>query len=327
MPAIPNLVPDASTSTAIPGGTVRDATLQNPAIENRLRVLLEVSHRCRAPMTLEQLVLHLPVGELWTAESVSSWVEGHPEEGHVVAGHVMPPDEMPVPEIVERTARSRMLYAEAEWAVAAPLRAAASLTRCIGVSGSVAYGYAAPNDDLDFFVTARRGTGWLFLAMAFLSYRKVQRGSHTPGPSHWCFNYVIDERDAAAEFARPGGLLLAREALTVRVLRGDPYYRSLLLRASWMSEELPQVYDRRIRDGAATAPSESRVPWSLRVANLLVYPVLATYMQLLGLARNHRLRRDAPELQFSTTTRFRRYMLRSVRFDGLDRLYRAKPPP
>jgi hypothetical protein len=301
-------------------------TLNQPTVETRLRVLLEVSHRCRAPMSLDQIVAHLPVGSTWTTDTVSSWIEGHPDEGKVVAGHVMPRVEIPVPELVERTSRSQALYAEAEWAVSSPLRSAAMLARCVGVSGSVAYGYAAPTDDLDFFVTARTGTTWLFLALAFFNYRRIRRKGHLPGPSHWCFNYVIDERDAEAEFARPGGLLLAREALSVRVIRGDPFYRSLLLRAPWMAEELPQVYDRRLRQGETTLSDTEATPWAARLVSLLVFPALATYLQLVGLVRNHRLRREAPERQFSTTTKFRRFMLRSVRFDELERLYRAKPP-
>jgi len=300
--------------------------IDGSSVETRLRLLLGVSHRCRAPMSLDQLVAHLPVGATWTIDTVSSWVKDHPEEGHVVAGHVMPPSEISLPELVERTTRSQALWAEAEWAVSSPLRSAAALTRCVAVSGSVAYGYAAPNDDIDFFVTSRRGTTWLFLALAFLQYRKVRRADHQPGPSQWCFNYVIDETEAPAEFARPGGLLLAREALSVRVLRGDAYYRSLLLHAKWMSGELPQVYTRRTQEGEVTGSAPEPASWGARLVNLGVFPFLATYLQMLGLVRNHRLRRKAPDRQFSTTTKFRRYMLRSVRFDELERLYRALPP-
>ncbi|MGA8275861.1 MAG: hypothetical protein WB789_05210 [Thermoplasmata archaeon] len=296
----------------------------DPLIESRLRVLLQVAERHHAPMSLDQLVAHLPAGATWTTDRVVLWVDGHPDSGHVVAGHVMPPREIPVPELADRASRSESLYAEAEWAVRAPLRSAVRLTRCLGVSGSVAYGFAAPNDDLDFFVTTRRGTTWLFLFLAFASYRLVRRRAHPPGPSHWCFNYVVDEAEVAEEFARPGGLLMAREALTVRMLRGEAYYRSLLREASWMGEELPNVYARRRGPGTDPEPLEAGVGVLVRAANLLLFPLLATYLQLTGLVRNHRLRRYAPEKQFGTTTTVRRFMLRSLRFAELERIYREE---
>jgi hypothetical protein len=322
----PSMAEPAEAVRAFPLPPATEDWAPRAALESRLRVLLEVSYRCRAPMTLEQLAAHLPAGATWTADAVSSWVAGHPEEGQVVAGHVMPPVEISVPELVDRTARSQALLAEAEWAVAAPLRSAVALARCVGVSGSVAYGYAAPGDDLDFFVTARRGTTWVFLALAFLNARRVRRAGRPRPSTHWCFNYVIDEADAPGEFARPGGLLLAREALAVRVVRGDGFYRKLLLNAAWMSGELPQLYDRRVGEGERAADPEASPRWGERLANLLAYPFLATYLQMAGLVRNHRLRREAPEKQFSTTTQLRRYMLRSVRFEELERLYQARTP-
>jgi hypothetical protein len=296
--------------------------MPEPLIESRLRVLLEVAELHRAPMSLDQLVAHLPAGAAWTADRVLSWVDGHPDSGHVVAGHVMPPGEIPVPELADRASRSEALYAEAEWAVRAPLRSAVRLTRCLGVSGSVAYGFAAPNDDLDFFVATQRGATWLFLLLAFANYRLVRRRAHSPGPSHWCFNYVLDEVAAAQEFARPGGLLMAREALTVRMVRGDAYYRSLLRNAPWMERELPHVYAQRQGPATEAAPAASVGPL-VRAVNLLVFPLLATYLQLVGLVRNHRLRRASPERQFATTTTLRRFMLRSLRFAELERVYRA----
>jgi len=275
-------------------------------------------------MSVGQLVDHLPAGAGWTADHVVSWVDGHPDSGRLVAGHVMPAHEIPVPELADRASRSESLFAEAEWATREPLGSAVQLARCLGVSGSVAYGFAAPNDDLDFFVTTRRGTTWLFLLLAFANYRLLRRRAHSPRPSHWCFNYVLDEDEAVREFSRPGGLLMAREALSVRILRGEAYYRSLLRAANWMGEELPHVYSRRRGPESDPTPPDEPVGVFVRAANLIVFPLLATYLQLAGLVRNHRLRRHAPEKLFGTTTTLRRFMLRSLRFAELERLYRKE---
>ncbi len=312
------LTEDLSPTGWSPPSVAGDST-----VEARLRVLLEVAQRHRAPMSLGQLVEHLPAGTAWTTDRVVSWVDRHPDSGRVVGSHVLPAHDLPVVELADRASRSESLYAEAEWAVRAPLRTAARFTRCLGVSGSVAYGFAAPNDDLDFFVTTYRGTTWLFLLLAFANYRLVRRRAHTPGPSHWCFNYVLDEDEATREYARPGGLLMAREALTVRMLRGDAYYCSLLQSASWMGEELPHVYAKRSEPVAEPVPAGPPGGGIARILNLLVFPLLAAYLQCTGLVHNHRLRRTAPDRQFATTTTLRRFMLRSLRFAELEQIYRS----
>jgi hypothetical protein len=304
----------------------RDGSRANP-VELRLRALLEVAELCHVPMTLEQLAGLLPSGATWTPREISSWLEEHPAAGRIVAGRVVPRLGIPDQELIDRARRSEALCAEAEWAVSSPLRAALRFSRCVGVSGSVAYGFAEPGDDLDFFVTTRQGGTWLFLLYAFLSSRFVRRRAHEPGPSSWCFNYVIEETEAARQFAHPGGLLFAREALSVRILRGEAYYESLLRRAAWMSAELPQLYAERRPDGTGTSPGEPSLGLLARLANLVAFPLLATYLQLSGLVGNHRLRREAPAKCFSTTTTLRRFMLRSLRFEQLDRIYRAASEP
>ncbi len=291
-------------------------------VEDRLRVLLGVAKRHRAPISLGQLVDHLPDGPTWTADRVVSWIDGHPESGQLVAGHVLPSPEIAIAELADRATRSARLLHEAEQALHGPLRPATALTRCVGVSGSVAYGFAEPHDDLDFFVAVRQDSVWVFLLLTFAQYRLVRWRNQ--GTAHWCFNYVADESDAAREFSTPGDLLFAREALTLRILRGDEYYRGILRSAAWMKDELPRLYAQRCAAETGTFPGPaSSTPRWVRLANRLLFPVLAAYLQATGLVRNHRLRREAPERQFSTWTTYRRFMLRSLHYAELRRVYRG----
>lgn len=292
-----------------------------PRIELRLRALLEVAQLHRAPMTLEQIVAHLPAGATWTTSEVSSWLRENPSAGRLVAGKVLPQVEIPGPELLVRSQRSQNLRAEAEWAVSVPLRPAAWFARCIGVSGSVAYGLAEPEDDLDFFVVARAGGAWLFLLLAFLGSRRAHRRGTPAAP--WCFNYVVEEGAIDFDLARPRGLLVAREALSVRVIRGAAYYRQVLTRAPWMATELPRMYAERTA-GKEDPPRPHPLGWLARALNVLVFPVLATYLQLVGLVGNRRLRRESPAKCFGTETTLHRFQLRTEHFNELHRLYRSE---
>jgi hypothetical protein len=187
------------------------------------------------------------------------------------------------------------------------------------MSGSVAYGMADPGDDIDFFVVTKAGGMWLFLLVAFLLSRRAHRFGSTV--SSWCFNYVLEERAAERDFATPQGLLVAREALSLRLLRGEGFYRKLLGHAAWMEAELPQLY--ALRMNQAVPPDRSR-PLGLiaRAVNGAVYPFLAVYLQTVSLVRNHRLRREAPSKCFATETSFRRLQLRTEHFEELEEIYR-----
>ncbi|MCI4365520.1 MAG: hypothetical protein L3K10_05610 [Thermoplasmata archaeon] len=280
--------------------------------------MLEVARVRRVPLALEQLLLLLPPGAAWTQEDLRSCVASHPAWGRLVDGYVHAGVPVPDLDIAEGRLRSEAMIHEAEAAVSDHLRPAAAFVHCIGVSGSVAYGLAEPGDDLDFFVVARRGGAWLFLLLAFLGSRRAHRAGSRASP--WCFNYVVEEGAADGDFGVPQGLMVAREALSVRLIKGDPFYRELLGHAEWMGAELPQLYALRTGGGEAS-PTPPPIGWISRLVNLLVYPAVATYLQMAALVGNHRLRRESPTGCFRTETTLHRYQLRTEHFDRLRGVY------
>jgi hypothetical protein len=285
--------------------------------ERRLSSVLHVANQMRLPMALAELASLMPSGADWSVQQVSRWLGEHPTSARVVGELAVPPASDDQSLLAARLRRGDSLRDAAAAAVAGPLRSAAGLTRCMAVSGSAAYGFAEPGDDLDFFVIARRGATWLFLALSFLAARRRRSGSDDGG-SPWCFNFVLDEDAAREQFSRPQGFQFAREALAVRVLSGEEYYRGLLADARWMERELPRLYGTRA--GSPTSPRAAPVSLLARAANLALFPLLASYLHLTGLRRNHRLARTRPDRAYSTQTSLRQFALHSRRFDELHRL-------
>jgi hypothetical protein len=313
---------DPSNEARPPVGSIDGAPSApvHPALEHRVRTLLEVARVHRVPLAFDHLLAMLPAGEEWSEADLQRCLDTHPSWGSVVDGYVHATNPASTHDLTSRRRRSAALVQEAVRAVNRDLGVAVELTRCIGISGSVAFGLAEPEDDLDFFVVVRDGGAWLFLLLALLRSRRLHRDGTAAAP--WCFNYVVEEGAVESDFTPPQGLLVAREALSVRVLRGEGYYRSVLLRSPWMGAELPKMYAERT---AELTPDRAPRPlgWATRIVNALAYPVLATYLQVVGLVGNRRLRRFAPSTCFATETGFRRFQLRTAQFDRLRRIYRA----
>lgn len=226
-------------------------------------------------------------------------------------------------ELVSRHERANRFRAEAAEVASAVLRPVSGLLRVLGLSGSTVYGAPDPDDDLDFVVVVRRGGVWPFLLYAWAANRWKRRDR--PGGSRgWCFNLVLDEREAAREFGRPRGFLVARDALRVEALLGEAYYRQLLGSAPWIGAELPIPYERRATRPAESPAADPPLPTVVRLANLLVYPWMATYLQLVALRESSRYRAvGAPDRAFRVVSTLGQLSVRTEKFDRLDRMWRA----
>jgi hypothetical protein len=216
----------------------------------------------------------------------------------------------------ERESRAAEYRRAAEHLVDRHLRPVLPWVRCVGITGSTAYGVPEAGDDLDLFVVTRTGSLWVFLAYTYLAVRLGFRpiiGSDRPSP---CFNYVLEDRQAQTEFAEARGFLFAREALTARIFRGESYYQDLLATAPWLGAEIPRLYAQRT--SGVPPRGEPAAPWGVRLVNALLFPPLAAYLQLAGLRRNARLRSQlADDARFRTVTGPRRLAFVSDRFDHL----------
>ncbi len=291
--------------------------------DNRLSTLLRVASLHRTALSLEEIGVLLPDEAPVEPSEIAQWVARTPGMGRVVGGFVTTPhDPDPSPDLAaERRARGEAFWESAQGLFRGPLAPVAQILKCAGITGSAAYREPLEGDDIDLMAITRAGTTWLFLTLAFARLR-LGGAARAPLGTHWCLNYVIDERRAAADFARPQGYLFAREALSARMILGSEYYRNLLLLAPWMEGDLPRLYRQSTFGERGQAPKSERAGPLVGLANALLFPIVAAYLQLVGLFRNQRLRRQGREAEcFRTITRPHGFELHTRHFDALSAVY------
>lgn len=287
--------------------------------ERRLRTLVEAAGWFGTGIGLDEVVELLPQGSPPTSQALAEWVAAHPEVGAVEGGQLVSRALPPEPGSVRRD-RGIRYHESARRLVEADLARTRRWLRCVGVTGSTAYGEPESGDDLDFFVVTRTGALWWFLAVTYTILRLRRWAGLDGGRPEPCFNYVLDDSTVLSEFAAGSGFLFARESLAVRVIEGDGYYRGVLARTSWIGEEIPRMYRTRTQSPEDCAPS--RAPAAIRVLNALVFPLLATYLRLVGLRRSARGRRSSPAARsFGTQTGYHRLAIVSRRFEHLRHRY------
>lgn len=297
-----------------PGSAVGSEEI-TPVVDRRVETLLRVAGRFRTGIPLDELNSLLPLSGPAEVRDLRQWLDARPHLARVAGDRVFAPNEPP-DHSPERESRAAEYRRAAEHLIDRHLRPVLPWVRCVGITGSVAYGAPEANDDLDLFVVTRTGSLWVFLAYTYAAVRLGFRpgvGSDRPLP---CFNYVLEDRQAETEFAAARGFLFAREALTTRICHGEAYYQDLLSGAPWLGIEIPRLYAQR-RSGMPPQ-RQSPVPWAVRLVNACLFPPLATYLQLTGLVRNARYRaQQAHENCFRTVTGPRRLAFVSDRFDRL----------
>jgi hypothetical protein len=305
----------------LPKSGPRSASPSGEVLESRVTAVVGVAAEFGTGVALPELLRLLPNEGPATVSEVQGWLADRPHIARTYGGAAYAPG-------FEREAggdrleRGRLYLRSAEALLSGPLRGALPWVQCACVTGSTAYGEPGPGDDLDLFVVTREGSLWWFLAYAFLALRisagRRARG-HDPVP---CLNFVLDDREATLEFSRSQGFLFAREALTARPLQGVEYYRNLLSQAPWMAKEIPRLYAERNGNLPASRPGTTSL--AVRCLNAAVFPLLAAYLQLVGLRRNARYRaKGRSDQRFRTETRWRRLALASRRFEQVRARYRA----
>ncbi|MCI4337427.1 MAG: hypothetical protein L3K17_09645, partial [Thermoplasmata archaeon] len=262
-------------------------------VERRMAALLSVAFHHGTAVPLDDLPSLLPADGPATLSEVERWVRAHPgvarlDGTSILASGIDSPDKSTTR---ERRLRGESYLKSATALFSGPLAPSGMLLRCACVTGSTAYQEPRDGDDLDIMIVARRGTTWLCLLSVFL-WLRLRRNVQPPDGAEWCFNFVLDEYAATESYAVRQGFLFAREALTARTLSGADFYRELLESSPWMAEELPRLYSARMApDSVRRAPRE-KAAITLRAISALVYPILASFLQLKGLYQNARLRRE-----------------------------------
>lgn len=298
--------------------------LPSALAEQRVASLLRVARSFDTGLSLGQLRELLPSAAPESISEIGRWLAERPDLARLQGARAFSPDTQPRL-TDDRTLRAGQYRVLAERLWGGPLSFARDLVRCAAISGSVAFGEPRAGDDLDLFVVTRSDSLWWFLGRAYLAlWLARRRAPRTTSPTV-CLNYVLEDSVAATEFSRRSDLLFAREALSVNVLLGDDFYRGLVASAPWMEAELPRLYDTRRGHPGSIDPQ--RAPLLVRMLNAVAFPLLASYLQLVGLVRNSRARQQVrPDAEFRTQTRRRRLVFASRRFELLRGQYATASP-
>ena len=290
-----------------------------------ISTILTIAADHSSGVSVSDLAELLPAGSEMAEPRLLDWLAAHPEIARVSGGWVYQSGRAMRPSSGARE-RGEEYLDRARSLLTGPLQGTLPWLRCVGVTGSAAYGEPERDADLDLMIVARQGLLWLSLLRILVDvrfrgrYGYGRKGALPP----LCFNYARDERSLRSEFRQARDVLFAREALTVRVVYGEPFYQECLRSAGWMGERLPVLYARRRRAGAPTAPPPGDAPPLLRVLNSLAFLGLATYFQLIGLLRNARLRkRGRSEAMFESRTTLGRLSFDSVKFEAIRARYLA----
>jgi len=194
--------------------------------------------------------------------------------------------------------------------------------RLVAISGSAAYGRTKPDDDVDFFLVTCRNRLWVTFLAAMLT-AKIYRAKNRASPV-FCFNRLLEDDECVGSFRSPRDPLFVREALSLRIVDGKAYYHDLLLSASWMGQLFPALFDRAVSSVYASEPpsaDKGNSLWSF--INWIAYAILAPYLRMAGLWRNHRLQRAGNlDANFRTILRRGFFAYESRKYDLLRDRYR-----
>jgi glycosyltransferase involved in cell wall biosynthesis len=297
--------------------TAQPAELADPSVDvvGRIRTVLSIARDFETGVALEHLTDLLPPSGPVSASDLAQWLGGREDLAQVQKGRAYFPGES-VHGLDARHQLGEQYRRAARDLIHGRLRLLRRWIRCIGISGSVAYGEPEPGDDLDFFVVTRSGALWWVLALTHLLLRTERWAGRDRERPPLCFNYVLDDTAVREDFEDSRGFLFAREALQVQVLEGDAYYRGLLAGAPWMGAEIPRLYTQRTQSPGDCRPS--RASFVIRIGNALAFGILAPYLQIAGIWRNHRLKCEGRwEDLFRTRSGLHRLTFASNRFESL----------
>lgn len=108
--------------------------------------------------------------------------------------------------------------------------------RFVGVSGSVAAGFAKEDDDIDIFVVVRNGTMWIYRAIiAFrnIFHNKIRAKRHKDARNKLCVNLICEER--GLEFSND--IFNMHELLFLVPIYNEEYKGYILSVNSWLERD------------------------------------------------------------------------------------------
>ena len=302
----------------------RDYTDGVTTARKRIQTLTRIAVESGSSLSVEELFSLLPAEAFPTPEALRDFLLADTVLGSELAvldGEIVPNglDHLATARTWQRDRTSRRVEKARD--VVHLLTRICPWTRLIGISGSTAYNGSKPTDDVDFFVVVDSRRVWITLCIALLIARLFKiRDRHGPV---FCFNCVWEDSRCESAFRSSIEPLFAREALSLKILSGEGYYRELLKSAPWMADYFPRLYGSRldyVTPVRSPGGSVGRRGWSMM--NIAAFTALVPYLWLVNLARNRKLEKEGRNSAlFETIVRPGFFALESKRFSDLRQQY------
>jgi len=196
--------------------------------------------------------------------------------------------------------------------------------KLIAISGSVSYGSAIPTDDIDLFLVTQNNQMWQSFLKALLLARVFYIKTKLNGKkANLCLSYVQDEKNLEDEITYRKTPLLARELLSIQVLFGKKYYKSLLAKATWISEIFPNLYKQKML--TMETKSKNISPQDKNgIINLFIYVTLKKYLLLKALLKNLKYKKQNKNIHiFKAKITKRACVYISKRYENLEKSYKS----
>ena len=149
--------------------------------------------------------------------------------------------------------------------------------RFVGVSGSVAAGFAKESDDIDIFVVVRNGTMWLYrgiIVFRNIFHNKIRAKRHKDVRDKLCVNLICEER--GLEF--PNDIFNMHELLFLIPIYNKQYKGYVFSVNSWLERDF---YVKKELLRSRTIPKK-KVFFVLRFFNFLAFVGQLIFMFISG---------------------------------------------
>lgn len=106
----------------------------------------------------------------------------------------------------------------------------------IGISGSVAAGFAKEDDDIDVFIVVKNGTVWLYRVIIILRnlfHNKIRAKRHKNVKNKLCLNLICEER--GVQF--PNDIFNFHELIFLKPLYNGKYKNYIFSQNAWLERE------------------------------------------------------------------------------------------
>ena len=302
---------------------------ENVQLRNQILSTIRIASKCGQAISINEigLILSNPkdsknVREIIQSDSIISKSVSIENELVVMRGYEILFSERPFREIVSkrylanaRTFANQLIRQSPYW-------------KLIAVCGSVAYKSALLSDDIDIFLITKKNRMWLCFLKALLIARVFNIKAQLIGKKiNFCLSYVQDEECFLKEVQNHRTSLLARELLSIRILAGTKYYKSVLEKTSWISKVFPRLHSFRKREKLKKDKEQSKkeflsIPYD--VSNSLVFALLGTYLHLKAILRNLSYRKKQKmEDIFETRLSHCACVYSSEKYREIERIYES----